>query len=53
MLSELEQVLSLDPRPAYQEDETRLYKMHFANIDVGFLVQPDQVLIQMLVLKPA
>ncbi|MGA6878468.1 tRNA (N6-threonylcarbamoyladenosine(37)-N6)-methyltransferase TrmO [Acinetobacter sp. AND/436] len=53
MLSELEQVLFLDPRPAYQEDETRLYKMHFANIDVGFLVQPDQVLIQMLALKPA
>ena len=53
MLSELEQVLSLDPRPAYQEDETRLYKMHFTNIDVGFLVQPDQVLIQMLALKPA
>ncbi|MDO4580192.1 MAG: tRNA (N6-threonylcarbamoyladenosine(37)-N6)-methyltransferase TrmO [Acinetobacter sp.] len=53
MLSELEQVLSLDPRPAYQEDETRLYKMHFANIDVGFLVQPDQVLIQMLALKLA
>lgn len=53
MLSELEQVLSLDPRPAYQEDETRLYKMHFANIDVGFLVRPDQVLIQMLALKPA
>lgn len=53
MLSELEQVLSLDPRPAYQEDETRLYKMHFANIDVGFLVQPDQVLIQTLQLKPA
>ncbi|WP_180103826.1 tRNA (N6-threonylcarbamoyladenosine(37)-N6)-methyltransferase TrmO [Acinetobacter sp. YH12134] len=53
MLGELEQVLSLDPRPAYQEDETRLYKMHFANIDVGFLVQPDQVLIQMLALKPA
>ncbi|WP_329416890.1 tRNA (N6-threonylcarbamoyladenosine(37)-N6)-methyltransferase TrmO [Acinetobacter indicus] len=53
MLSELEQVLSLDPRPAYQEDETRLYKMYFANIDVGFLVQPDQVLIQMLALKPA
>src|SRR5690554_49453 len=53
MLSELEQVLSLDPRPAYQEDETGLYTMHFANIDVGFLVQPDQVLIQMLALKPA
>ncbi|WP_180062618.1 tRNA (N6-threonylcarbamoyladenosine(37)-N6)-methyltransferase TrmO [Acinetobacter sp. YH12114] len=53
MLGELEQVLSLDPRPAYQEDETRLYKMHFANIDVGFMVQPDQVLIQMLALKPA
>ncbi|QIC71622.1 tRNA (N6-threonylcarbamoyladenosine(37)-N6)-methyltransferase TrmO [Acinetobacter indicus] len=53
MLSELEQVLSLDPRPAYQEDETRLYKMHFANIDVGFIVQPDQVLIQMLALKLA
>ncbi|MDM1765385.1 MULTISPECIES: tRNA (N6-threonylcarbamoyladenosine(37)-N6)-methyltransferase TrmO [unclassified Acinetobacter] len=35
---ELEQVLSLDPRPAYQEDESRVYKMKFSNLDVSFKV---------------
>ncbi len=36
--SELEQVLSLDPRPAYQDDAARIYKMKFANLDVSFTV---------------
>ncbi|EOV3748199.1 tRNA (N6-threonylcarbamoyladenosine(37)-N6)-methyltransferase TrmO, partial [Acinetobacter baumannii] len=35
---ELEQVLSLDPRPAYQEDPERVYKMKFSNFDIHFKV---------------
>ncbi|OTG81789.1 tRNA (N6-threonylcarbamoyladenosine(37)-N6)-methyltransferase TrmO [Acinetobacter sp. ANC 4648] len=41
--SELEQILSLDPRPAYQEDEHRIYKMQFANVDVSFIITFDSV----------
>ena len=41
--NELEQVLSLDPRPAYQDDESRVYKMKFANLDVHFVVN-DQLI---------
>lgn len=35
---ELEAVLSLDPRPAYQYDEARVYKMKFAAVDIAFTV---------------
>ncbi|CAM9271933.1 tRNA (N6-threonylcarbamoyladenosine(37)-N6)-methyltransferase TrmO [Acinetobacter pseudolwoffii] len=38
LVQELEQVLSLDPRPAYQDDEGRIYGMKFADLDVRFLV---------------
>ena len=38
IVSELEQVLALDPRPAYQEDAERIYKMNFAHFDVSFRV---------------
>lgn len=37
-VQELEQVLSLDPRPAYQDDEERIYGMKFADLDVKFRV---------------
>ncbi|MDQ9022435.1 tRNA (N6-threonylcarbamoyladenosine(37)-N6)-methyltransferase TrmO [Acinetobacter sichuanensis] len=48
---ELEQVLSLDPRPAYQEDESRVYKMKFSNLDVSFKVsQIDVEIIEVQVL---
>ena len=43
MMVELEQVLSLDPRPAYQNDEQRIYKMKFALVDVSFTVGLDNV----------
>ncbi|MDO4222417.1 MAG: tRNA (N6-threonylcarbamoyladenosine(37)-N6)-methyltransferase TrmO [Acinetobacter sp.] len=36
--TELEQVLSLDPRPAYQNDTQRIYAMKFANLDVKFRI---------------
>lgn len=42
-ITELEQVLSLDPRPAYQNDEQRIYKMHFAHVDVSFSIALDLV----------
>jgi hypothetical protein len=37
-LDELEQVLALDPRPAYQEDPERIYKMKFSSFDIHFKV---------------
>lgn len=43
---ELEQVLSFDPRPAYQQDEERIYGMKFADMDVQFKVQQEKIIIQ-------
>jgi hypothetical protein len=37
-VSELEAVLSLDPRPAYQEDADRSYGLLFAGFNVKFQV---------------
>ena len=47
-LDELEQVLSLDPRPAYQHDPTRVYGMKFAHLDVKFVVREHEIEIQAL-----
>lgn len=44
-IQELEQVLSLDPRPAYQEDPERIYGMHFADFNNKFIVNETSVLI--------
>ncbi len=44
-VNEFEQVLSLDPRPAYQEDEKRIYGMKFADFDVKFKVNGINILI--------
>ncbi|WP_218209171.1 tRNA (N6-threonylcarbamoyladenosine(37)-N6)-methyltransferase TrmO [Acinetobacter sp. F9] len=43
LVQELEQVLSLDPRPAYQDDEGRIYGMKFADLDVKFKVNLNYV----------
>lgn len=48
LIHELEQVLSLDPRPAYQQDETRVYGMNFANLNVRFVVREQDIEIQEL-----
>ena len=45
---ELEQVLALDPRPAYQDDSQRVYGMSFANLNVRFSVDDQQVSIHAL-----
>lgn len=38
-LEALEQILSLDPRPAYQEDENRTYGLSFESYDVHFKIK--------------
>ncbi|ANF82089.1 tRNA-Thr(GGU) m(6)t(6)A37 methyltransferase TsaA [Acinetobacter sp. NCu2D-2] len=45
IIDELEQVLSLDPRPAYQDDEDRVYGMKFADVDVKFVSRKCNILI--------
>lgn len=47
-VNELEQVLALDPRPAYQEDEERVYGMLFAAVNVKFKVSAAHVEVQEL-----
>lgn len=44
-IHELEQVLALDPRPAYQHDAERVYKMNFAQLAVSFSVHLAQVMV--------
>jgi len=43
IVNELEQVLSLDPRPAYQNDAERVYGMLFADLNVKFKVENHKV----------
>jgi len=43
IFDELEQVLSLDPRPAYHDDASRIYKMKFSTFDVSFNVDDDKI----------
>ena len=43
IVNELDQVLSLDPRPAYQNDAERIYKMKFADFDISFRVDLDGI----------
>ena len=46
VVKELEDVLSLDPRPAYQDDAERVYGMKFANLEVKFSVTQQNIQIQ-------
>lgn len=43
IFDELEQVLSLDPRPAYQDDASRVYGMSFAQLNIRFTVDETTV----------
>ena len=45
VIRELAEVLSLDPRPAYQEDPERIYGMRFADFNIKFIVNETSVLI--------
>ncbi|MHA3049489.1 tRNA (N6-threonylcarbamoyladenosine(37)-N6)-methyltransferase TrmO [Acinetobacter sp. ANC 4639] len=46
---EIEQVLALDPRPAYQDDPERIYGLHFAEFDVRFRVDATEIVIVELI----
>ena len=37
-IAHIEQILALDPRPAYQDNRERIYKMKFATVDIQFKV---------------
>ena len=43
---DIEYILSQDPRPGYQDDPSREYKMDYAGYRVTFVVQPPQVIVQ-------
>ncbi|ALH95847.1 tRNA (N6-threonylcarbamoyladenosine(37)-N6)-methyltransferase TrmO [Acinetobacter equi] len=45
MIDELEQVLSFDPKPAYQNDDTRIYGFRFADFNIQFKSLADHILI--------
>ena len=47
-INELEQVLSLDPRPAYQRDDARIYGLSFGEFNIKFTCNEDSVFIQMI-----
>lgn len=44
-IDELTEVLSLDPRPAYQEDPDRIYGMRFAGFNIRFSVNSASIMI--------
>ncbi|WP_180074080.1 MULTISPECIES: tRNA (N6-threonylcarbamoyladenosine(37)-N6)-methyltransferase TrmO [unclassified Acinetobacter] len=45
LTAELEQVLSLDPRPAYQHDVERIYGMLFGGCNVRFCVDTNKIVV--------
>ena len=45
-LKALEQILSLDPRPAYQDDENRIYGLAFEGYDVHFNIKGSVLTVQ-------
>ncbi len=44
-LENLRRLLSLDPRPAYQDDPERVYSFEFANLEVGFRVEGEELVV--------
>lgn len=45
LLPGLTEALAQDPRPSYQNDESRIYKMTYANFDISFRVSGGCVLV--------
>ena len=45
-VNDIQYILSHDPRPAYQDDPTREYKMDYAGLRVTFSVKKDTVLVK-------
>ncbi|MDR0238512.1 tRNA (N6-threonylcarbamoyladenosine(37)-N6)-methyltransferase TrmO [Acinetobacter sp.] len=49
-IAELESVLALDPRPAYQDDEQRFYGMRFGRMNIKFSCSDEAIVIQEIML---
>jgi tRNA (adenine37-N6)-methyltransferase len=47
---ELESVLALDPRPAYQDDAQRIYGMRFGRMNIKFSCSDEAIVIQEIML---
>ncbi|OUY06966.1 tRNA (N6-threonylcarbamoyladenosine(37)-N6)-methyltransferase TrmO [Acinetobacter populi] len=43
ILSEIEQVVALNPKPAYQTDESKIYGLSYAHVNVKFRIFTDHV----------
>jgi len=39
-------ILSQDPRPAYQDDPNRIYKIDYAGYRISFMVSPPKIIVQ-------
>lgn len=39
-------ILAQDPRPAYQQDEDRIYGFRFANMNIRFMVNGDRIVVK-------
>ena len=51
LLTEISYILSQDPRPGYQDDPEREYKMDYAGYTVTFTVEQQTVIVQKIVKK--
>ncbi|MBJ8450657.1 tRNA (N6-threonylcarbamoyladenosine(37)-N6)-methyltransferase TrmO [Acinetobacter bereziniae] len=49
-IAELESVLALDPRPAYQHDAQRIYGMRFGQMNIKFSCSDEAIVIQEIML---
>lgn len=49
-IAELESVLALDPRPAYQDDAQRIYGMRFGQMNIKFSCSDEAIVIQKIML---
>lgn len=49
-IAELESVLALDPRPAYQDDSQRIYGMRFGRMNIKFSCSDEAIVIQEIML---
>lgn len=49
-IAELESVLALDPRPAYQDDAQRIYGMRFGQMNIKFSCSDEAIVIQEIML---
>ena len=48
VLRDIKYILSQDPRPAYQDDPTREYKMDYSGYTITFVVEQQRVIVKMI-----